>query len=144
MVSTNRISRIAAALHSVCAFVAIVAIQGCGSGGGNNAPQVNTIGLIVGKWAIPRALSVPGSSTTLDLHLTGTTVYGTGTYAIEAGRSGVLTVNGSSSGSIFELTFAYDYGVIASYKGTLPDANDMTGMFQEGSNSASPLKFVRQ
>jgi hypothetical protein len=87
---------------------------------------------------------VIGSSLKMQLTVQGNTVTGTGTYALEAGRSGALTVSGSVNGSQLSLSFAYDYGATASYAATFADDSHLTGTLSNGGGSSSTLTFVRQ
>jgi hypothetical protein len=66
---------------------------------------------------------------------------GQGTYAIEAGRSGILQVNGTSTGSMIKLAIQYDYGLALSFTGTLTDADHLVGTF---SNNSGTVTFTRR
>ena len=52
---------------------------------------------------------------------------GTGTYAIEAGRAGSTTIDGTVSGSTLTLTITRDYGLVESFTGTLIGATHLAG-----------------
>src|SRR5689334_8455232 len=76
----------------------LFALVGCGSGGGANSVSSPDL---TGRWAT--ALTIPGSGTQLTLQTRSAQVTGTGAYQIEAGRSGTLTVTGTTTGNTFQL-----------------------------------------
>ena len=115
---------------------------GLGCGSGNSGTGAITTKSVTGNWATP--FSVPGSKTTLALTQLGTGVVGTGTYTIEAGRSGTISVTGTLAGSNFTATLIYDYGTTVTYTGTLPDANDITGTIHSSATGDYALNFVKQ
>ena len=57
----------------------------------------------------------------------GNRVTGTGTYAIEAGREGLTTIDGTLSGRTLTLTITRDYGVRETFTGTLTDPAHLAG-----------------
>ena len=57
----------------------------------------------------------------------GDHVHGTGTYAIEAGREGPTTIDGTWSGKTLTLTITRDYGLRETFSGTLTDASHLAG-----------------
>ena len=57
----------------------------------------------------------------------GDHVSGTGTYAIEAGREGPMTIDGKLSGRVLMLTITRDYGLRETFAGTLTDATHLAG-----------------
>ena len=63
----------------------------------------------------------------MTLSQVGAHVTGTGTYAIEAGRSGPTTIDGSVSGSTLTLTITRDYGLVESFTGRPTDATHLVG-----------------
>jgi len=96
-----RISRAAAA-------AAIILLSGVAAACGDDAvaPSPDTLS---GDWG--PTTSLVGSR--WDMHLTehGTSLAGTGDYALEAGRSGTLAITGSVTGSQVTLDITYDYGM---------------------------------
>ncbi len=58
----------------------------------------------------------------------GNRVSGTGTYAIEAGREGPTTIDGTRSGRTLTLTITRDYGLRETFTGTLTDPAHLVGM----------------
>jgi hypothetical protein len=67
----------------------------------------------------------------------GNRVSGTGTYAIEAGREGPTTIDGTLSGRTLTLTITRDYGVRETFTGTLTDATHLAGTLAvDGSRQA--------
>lgn len=57
----------------------------------------------------------------------GNRVSGTGTYAIEAGREGPTTIDGTLSGRTLTLTITRDYGLRETFTGTLTDPAHLVG-----------------
>jgi len=57
----------------------------------------------------------------------GDHVSGTGSYAIEAGREGSTTIDGTISGKALTLTITRDYGLSETFTGRLADATHLTG-----------------
>jgi hypothetical protein len=91
---------------------------------------------LAGTWA--ENFSFPGASLVMNLDSAGN---GRGTYAIEAGRAGVLQVSGTSTGSMITLAIQYDYGLVLTFTGTLTDANHLVGSF---SNNSGTVTFTRR
>ena len=78
-----------------------------------------------GDWL--QARLVPGSSMLLHLTLRDTTVTGTGTFSIEAGANGTLTVTGIATSSQVSLDMVQSNGTTAHFRGTLATADSMSG-----------------
>ena len=91
---------------------------------------------VAGTWA--EVFSIPGPSLIVTIDSAGN---GSGTYAIEAGRSGVLQVTGSSTGAVMVLTLRYDYGLVRTFTGMLIDPNHLTGTFED---TMGTISFVRR
>jgi hypothetical protein len=91
---------------------------------------------IAGTWA--EVFSIPGASLVLNLDGQGD---GAGTYAIEAGRSGSVSVGGSVTASVVTLTVRYDYGLTQTFVGTLADSSHLVGTFGDTGQSVT---FVRR
>jgi hypothetical protein len=87
---------------------------------------------LAGTWA--RAFSIPGASLVLTLDSSGN---GSGTYSIEAGRSGVLQVSGTATTSLVTLVIRYDYGAALTFTGALTDANHLVGSFASTNETAT-------
>ena len=103
--------------------LALGSVAACSSSGVTNP---NTIAAeLRGTWT-QTGLGV-GSSRVLTLHVTGTTVTGTGTYSGEAGPSGNLTVTGAITGTNITLTLAQDDNVTYHLNATLASPNVLTG-----------------
>ena len=96
-------------------------------------------GGICGVWVADP--TVPGSSLVLSLQLRDGVLSGTGTYSIEAGRSGDLDVGGTYSAPVVEMRLAYDYGFVAPFTGTLTSSRQIVGTFLNSSGQAIPLTF---
>jgi hypothetical protein len=83
---------------------------------------------LAGTWA--ENISVVGASLILNLDNSGN---GSGTYAIEAGRSGTVQVTGRVAASTVTLAVRYDYGAAQTFAGTLTDATHLAGTFDDNS-----------
>jgi len=73
----------------------------------------------------------------------GDHVSGTGTYAIEAGRTGPTTIDGTVAGRTLTLTVRRDYGLVETFTGTLSDATHLTGVLEIESSTQS-FGYVKQ
>lgn len=114
----------------------LLLLAGCGG----NAPSPGTN--IAGSWATTS--SIPGSGTQMTLRQNGSSVFGTGTYQIEAGRSGTIVVAGDVVGSNISLTLTYDTGAVATYQGAAPDANHLSGLVSQAGYADYTLTLTRQ
>jgi hypothetical protein len=83
-----------------------------------------------GTWAQRDA--VGGTSLVLTLEVNGSAVTGTGTYAVEGGRSGSLKQQGSISGDTLDLNITYDDGSLAQFTGKIARAKVMSGRLHLG------------
>jgi hypothetical protein len=86
---------------------------------------------LAGTWA--ENFSIPGASLILKVDASGD---GSGTYAIEAGRSGVVRVMGTVVRTTVTLTIDYDYGPVRTFTGALSDATHLAGAFDDNSGTA--------
>ena len=91
---------------------------------------------VTGAWA--ETFTIPGASLVLALDSAGD---GRGTYAIEAGRSGVVQVKGSVVQSSTTLVITYDYGLVETFVGVLTDANHLVGTF---AGDSTAVTFTRR
>ena len=111
----------------------------CACGGGS-------VRSIEGNWQATDQSA--GSALSLSLNEEQGRVAGSGTYAIESGRTGRLLVTGSTqSGANVHLYWTYDVGDRAEYVATLSDDDHMSGTLTTQSASATQtqaLAFVRQ
>lgn len=80
---------------------------------------------LAGTWAHTAIGPVYRESMTLAQ--TGDRITGTGTYAIEAGRTGPTKIEGALSGKTLTLTITRDYGLAETFSGSLTDATHLTG-----------------
>ena len=103
---------------------ALIVISACSS---PSAPSSTTV---AGSWA--ENFSIVGASLVLTVDSSGN---GTGTYAIEAGRSGSVQVTGRTAASSVTLVVRYDYGAVRTFTGTLADGNHLSGMFDDSSGT---------
>lgn len=114
-------------------FAAILFGTACG----NQSASVGgplTGSVLAGQWLQDN--TVVGSSLALSLSVSDTVVTGTGTYTIEAGRSGSLTVSGVATPTHVSLDFAYDSGALAHFDGTLPVGAVLAGAIKYGPKDA--------
>lgn len=94
-----------------------------------------------GRWS--EIVKFPGISLIMNLSTSGNAVTGTGTYAIEAGRSGTLTVSGTAAASLVKLEIAFDMGTSAQFEGSLVSSDTLSGHLKYGPpESLSPSLVV--
>jgi hypothetical protein len=86
---------------------------------------------VAGTWA--ENFSFPGASLVVTVDAFGN---GSGTYAIEAGRSGVVQVHGTVGHATIMLTIQYDSGLVRTFTGSLSDANHLTDVLPTVVSSA--------
>jgi hypothetical protein len=91
---------------------------------------------VAGTWS--ENLSVPGASLIVTLDASGN---GNGTYAIEAGRSGVIQVSATEAPPALTLILRYDYGGVRTFHATQIDSNHLSGTFDD---SAATVVFTRR
>ena len=104
----------------LCAFALVAA---CAS---PSAPSSS----IAGTWA--ESFSIVGASLILTVDSGGN---GSGTYAIEAGRSGTVQVTGHVVASMVTLTILYDYSLVPTFSGALTDVSHLSGTFTDSSGT---------
>ena len=79
-----------------------------------------------GTWA--ESALFPGISTVITLAVADTTITGTGTYTIEAGRPGTIVVAGMvTAGTTVDLELARSDGWIGHFRGTLSSRDSLSG-----------------
>jgi hypothetical protein len=125
-------------MRRLLCLVTLALLGSCGGGGGDQAPPTT----LSGTWNATSL--VVGSALTIVLTEQNTQVAGVGTYRVEAGASGVLTIAGVHSGIAVTLEFVYDNGDKATYAAVLQDANHMNGQLVFQGGNASTVQFVRQ
>jgi hypothetical protein len=126
----------------ICGLALVVGLHGCGSPT-QPFPPTSDDGLaqlLHGTWA--EQGTVVGSSLVLTLDSFGTMLSGTGQYAIEAGRSGTLTLTGSVSNQRVHLDIVYDSGALAQFDGALSDRNTLTGARHDGPPQSLTPSFM--
>jgi hypothetical protein len=126
----------------ICGLAVVVGLQGCGSPTQPFPPTTDggLAQLLNGAWA--QQGTVVGSSLVLTLGSLGTMLSGTGQYAIEAGRSGTLTLTGSVSNQRVHLDLVYDTGAVAQLDGTLADRNTLAGAMHNGPPQSLTPSFL--
>lgn len=107
-----------ASIVVTCAAIMSVACSAC------QADSTGPNGLS-GVWANTAVRSLYRESMTL--RQVGDHVTGTGTYALEAGRAGPTTIDGTVSGTTLTLTITRDYGLVETFAGRLTDATHLLG-----------------
>ena len=107
--------------------VALVGSAACGS------DVTRVVGTkLPGTWS--QDLDVPGSTRVMTLSVQDTTVTGTGTWALEAGGSGNLSVFGLIRDQHVTLVIAQDNDAILQFTGEVPQANVLTGTLANGAD----------
>lgn len=95
-----------------------------------------------GSWAAD--IGVPGAGLVINLDQAGGVVSGTGTYRIEAGRSGTLQVHGTYDPPSVALVIRRDVGSVSTYTGTVVDARHLSGTMVDALGHGAPLTFTRR
>ena len=98
---------------------------------------------LAGCWN--EVVQIPGFGLTVELNESQSTISGVGTFHLEAGPSGTLTVAGSRSGGTFTLTMAYDTGYVVSIDATIksPSHFEAYTLDVSGHRQGSPFQFTR-
>lgn len=100
---------------------------------------------IDGTWKEQVQSRLPGiRGDVIELHSTGTQVSGTGSYSMEAGPSGTLSISGSYQAPNVTLTITRDRGMVATYQAKLIDATHMRGTMRYENFGSYEKTFVRQ
>jgi hypothetical protein len=111
---------------SIVAIAAAIMGVACSSRQADStAPGILGDGLVAGTWA--HTGIGPVYRELMTLAQDGNRVSGTGTYAIEAGREGPTTIDGTLSGRTLTLTITRDYGLRETFTGTLTDPAHLVG-----------------
>lgn len=110
--------------------LSLAALLGCANG---LAPAND----VSGTW--DANYTIPGAGLSLTLAQTNASISGSGSYRIEAGRSGTLQVAGSYQRPNISLVLHYDYGPVYTYSGIVQGDREMSGTL-----GASSLSFTRR
>lgn len=102
-------------------------------------PTLNASAL-VGEWS--QLYTIRGASFVFTLTAHDSTVSGTGSYAIEAGRSGTITVHGVAGANRTSLDFVYDYGTEAHFEGPPAERGLLDGAMKYGPRDALIPQFA--
>jgi hypothetical protein len=126
----------------ICGIAFALGLQGCGSPTQPFPPTSDgdLALLLSGTWA--QQGTVVGSSLVLTLRSDGTSLAGPGQYAIEAGRSGTLTLTGAVSSLRVHLDIVYDDGAVAQFDGALSDRTTLTGAMHNGPPQSLTPSFM--
>jgi len=122
-------------MRQAIGLLSLGALLSCGDG---LAPSTDLSGL----WA--SNFTVPGSSIHLNLEQTGDNITGSGSFAIEAGRAGTLTVTGSYDRPRVALVLHYDFGLNLTYTGTVGVPWQMRGILADSLGHESPMTLTRR
>jgi hypothetical protein len=122
---------------------AAVLFLACGS---DSVAAVRPPAFYAGTWA--RVENVLASQLTMTLVVVETTVTGSGSFSIEAGRSGTLSVSGVVTSGVVKLDLAFDYGEQAHFQGTADASGRLAGTIKygppDGAQSSQSVSFQRQ
>ena len=98
---------------------------------------------VAGSWVNVSATVVPLYRESMTLTQSGDRVTGKGTYAMEAGRTGPTTIDGTLVGSSLTLTITRDYGLVETFTGKLTDAKHLSGNLVI-ENSKQSIAYAKQ
>lgn len=107
-------------------------------GNNNLGPPSN----LTGAWAAH--YQIAGPSLVLNLAQPDGTITGSGTYQVEAGRSGTLQISGSYALPRVRLALRYDYGLTQNYDGAVLDSHQMIGTISDSTGYTGSLTFIRR
>ena len=96
---------------------------------------------IAGTWA--NTAIGPYYRESMTLTVDGNHVAGKGTYAMEAGRTGPTTIDGTIAEGAVTLAITRDYGLVETFAGTLTDAKHLAGTLAID-GSKGPFDYVKQ
>lgn len=99
-------------------------------------------GALQGTWAAD--FNFPGASLVLNITQVDGSITGSGTYAMEAGRSGTLRLSGAYTPPDISLSLERDDGLKQTYNGTVLDSQRMTGAIADTAGRVYPLTFTRR
>ena len=97
---------------------------------------------LTGAWAAN--YQIAGPSLVLNLSQPDGTITGSGTYQVEAGRSGTLQISGSYVRPHVRLALRYDYGLTRIYDGAVLDSHQMIGTESDSTGYTGSLTFIRR
>lgn len=122
-------------MRIIALVVAATSLAACA---GNPAGPTDT--RIVASWA--QRTAVAGTTLSFTLDAEGTKVTGTGTYALENGRTGTLAITGRSSDDTVRLAFTYNNGDVAQFNGSVSEANLTGGLHFGPAEMLTPAAIV--
>ena len=101
-------------------------------------------GTLDGTWEWQFNRNPSGSSITLSLTTTGTSIVGSGGICGvgPACAPGAVAITGQGSGLTFRLTIQGDAGYVATYSGQLIGRNELSGTWTQG-NASNTIIFYR-
>ncbi len=123
-----------------------VLLAACGAGNDSSTPPAISID---GTWAASHQPTGSGLVLTLGTRIGVDTpdtlvVNGSGTYAIEAGRSGTLSAYGSYRKTDLALQLTYDSGTTVTFAGSVNSATQIAAKLVYPNGSSSDTTFVKQ
>ncbi|MEO7082679.1 MAG: hypothetical protein ABI442_02980 [Gemmatimonadaceae bacterium] len=141
--SQTRRFRLMRLLRIAAAIAALAALSACDSHG--TEPTLRD--QLAGQWF--ENLSVPGAGLYFSLVVVDTTISGSGSFSIEAGPSGTISVTGVVTGGRIKLNIARSIGDTLHFDGVQTDPYDLdgygysTGNGVVGVSDPAPVKFIR-
>lgn len=123
-------------------FLIVLAVLATACSSARDLTEPNVIeAALPGTWA--RSNVVPGSGTTLHLAVTQTAISGDGSYLVEAGQGGTLSVQGQIAGAhvIFDITRSD--GIVEHYDATLKTHDVLSGNLSSEFGGPFVVEFHR-
>lgn len=117
------------------ALFALILLSGCGPDGLAALPD------LTGTWA--ERFTLPGAGFGFTLTQLGDSVFGSGNFAIEAGRAGTLSVAGRYDRPALRLRIDYDFGLRRDFVGQVVETH-MIGTLTDSLGHAYSLVLHKQ
>ena len=129
---------------STCCAIGLTLLSACGTdratGTGVDPSVTTNAAAMQGNWQQP--VTIPGAAFSFTVTAHDSTVSGVGYYAIEAGRSGTITVTGVAGVRQTTLDFVFDYGTEAHFRGPAVSGPILDGALKYGPPSALNPSFA--
>jgi len=123
--------------YGVAALAIGILLAACGGSAGDDPAPSAT-----GDWA--QSPTVVGSSLVLHLASADPALSGSGTYTMEAGPSGTLSIRGSYVAPQVHLVLNFDRGGEEDFTGTLSADGRMTGTLTTAGGLSFNISFIRR